>query len=93
MKEDDSWTLGEVVKMCDEGTVLLRVFKKVTVEGYEDYSLWQDEVDERNVSKESVLPIRPETELVTALSTLSRYRRRIVVQVGNPEFIDSLCIM
>ena len=47
VKTDDSWVLGEVVNLLDDENVLLRIFKKVNMDGYEKYSLWQDDDDER----------------------------------------------
>ena len=77
----------------DEMNVTLRLFKEVKMPGL-DASLWQDMDDEEiMVTKTSVLPIRPQTELVPSLCTRTRHRRKIVFQVGNREFIESLCTL
>ena len=59
---------------------------------YENASLWEDADNEILVSRENVLPIRPQTEIVASLSTCTRFRRWIVFRVANPEFIESLCL-
>ena len=84
VKTKEGWSVGEVLSV-DDDQLSLRLFKKVCQTGYENYSLWQDVDDERTVHRDCVLPIRPQTELVTPLCMLSRTRRWIVIQVGNPD--------
>ena len=93
VKDGDTWSLAEVIASTDNEKAKVTVFEKVHPDGYDGYSLWKDVGDERTISRQSVLPIRPQTELVPALCSLSRSRRRIIVQVGNPEFIESMFIV
>ena len=77
VKTNETWRLGEVIR---EDEVLMQLFKKLNIDGYEGYSLWQDDDDERVVSRSSILPIRSSSELIPSLCLFSRYRRRIIVQ-------------
>ena len=90
---NEGWKIGEVTQVNDDNHVLLRCFKRILIDGYEEFSLWVDADKEIVVNKVNVLPIRPLTEIIPRLSTCTQRRRRIVIQVGNPEFIESLCTM
>ena len=93
MKIDDSWSVAEVLEILDETNVQTRLFQKFSATGYESASLWQDVDNHVQVNIDNVLPIRPQTELVTSLSTCTKMRRKIIFQVANPEFIESLCTL
>ena len=53
-------------------------------------SLWQDsDCTEYLIAKESILPVRPQIELVPSLSRITRSGQQMVFQVENIDVIES----
>ena len=91
VKTESGWRVAEFVRFEDENNWVVRLLSQVALAGREQISLWEDlDAEEEVVSKTCILPIRPETEVVQSLSIQTRHRRRIIIQVGNPEYIDSM---
>ena len=91
LKTDSGWKVAEFVRVEDKDHVVLRLLSQIQVRGYQQVSLWEDSnTEEEVVSNACILPIRPETEVVQSLSILRRHQRKIVIQVGYPEYIESL---
>jgi hypothetical protein len=91
VKTGEGWTIGEVSELKDSTAALLRLFERVEIPGFEQFSLWQDrDGDLIEVSKTSVLPARPLTDVVPSLSTMTKSRRKIIFQLENYMIIDSL---
>ena len=54
-------------------------------------SLWQDCEDNKYIiDRESVLPVRPQVEVVPSLSQMTRSGRQMVFQVENFELMKAL---
>ena len=84
--------LGLVKKLPISGdkNVKVKVYEKYTLNVPNNLSLWQDsDCTEYLIAKESILPVRPQIELVPSLSRITRSGRQMVFQVQNIDTIES----
>ena len=68
VKDRDTWSfIAEVIASTGNEEARVTVFEKVHPDGYDGYSLWKDD-DERTISRQSVLPTRPQTSAIPLLT-------------------------
>ena len=87
--------IGEFVGFCADlptnENVEVRIFKKFSLDVPNNMSLWQDCDDNKYIiDRDSVLPARPQVEVVPSLSRMTRSGRQMVFQVENYELLKAL---
>ena len=89
---NDETIIVEVVSLLDDDKIEVKPFKKYELDSnFGNLSLWQDvDTDLIIVPKSSILPSRPQIEIVPSLSRLTRSGRRIVYQVENMDLVNSM---
>ena len=91
IKMQSGWAIGEMIKLETPTSIILHLFKPFKITGYEHFNLWKDtDSDEIVVEKASVLPARPQIDLVPSLCTMTRSRRNIIYQLENHKMIQSI---
>ena len=74
-----------------EGNLRVKIYQEFTLDVPNNLSLWQDsDCNEYIIEKESILPVRPQIEVVPSLSRKTRSGRQIVFQVENFDVIESI---
>ena len=91
----DQIKIGEFVGFCDgvpaNENLQVRIYKKYSLDVPNNMSLWQDCDDNKYIiDRESVLPVRPQVEVVPSLSRMTRSGRQMVFQVENFELMKAL---
>ena len=84
--------LGFLPSTIDGANLRVRIFNTYTLNIPNNLSLWQDsDNNEYIVTKDTVLPVRPQIEIVPSLSRLTRSGRQMIFQVENMDVISSFC--
>ena len=89
--------LEKKLPISGDENVKVKIYEKYTLNVPNNLSLWQDsDCTEYLIAKESILPVRPQIELVPSLSRITRSGRQItrsgrqmVFQVENIDMIES----
>ena len=86
-----NFKIGEFVNSLEENQLEVKIYQPYTLDVPNNLSLWQD-CDDNNyiVSRQMVLPVRPQIEVVPSLSRMTRSGRRMVFPVENNAVIESL---
>ena len=88
----DGVKVCEVAKVSTSGELVdVIIFDPFTLDINHNMSLWQMGGGETvNIMRDTVLPVRPQVEVVPSLSRMTRSGRRVVVQVENFDVISSM---
>lgn len=80
-----------MITQDEADTVECVIFTPYTLDIDCNLSLWQSlDSSSTYVKKQSVLPVRPQVEVVPSLSKRTRLGRKIVLQVENIDVIASM---
>ena len=82
--------LEKKLPISGDENVKVKIYEKYTLNVPNNLSLWQDsDCTKYLIAKESILPVRPQIELVPSLSRITRSGRQMVFQVENIDVIES----
>ena len=87
----DGLKICEVVEIISTKEVEANIFSQFQLDSHVNLSLWQSSrLNTLTVEKQSVLPVRPQVDIVPSLSRRTRSGRNIVLQVENIDVITAM---